>query len=113
MAGGDHDPAIHALVKSREIDFLGPALPDVQHIHAGITQAFDQCRADLRTAQANIVADHDGARRNHLDIGSPYAVGDFGVQLVGNPATDIVGLEAFEFCAHIRTLTYRKPDGSL
>jgi hypothetical protein len=47
VAGGDHDAAVDTLVEGGEVDLLGAALTDVEHVGTGVAQALDQRGADL------------------------------------------------------------------
>ena len=96
MAGGDHDAAVQTEVEGREVDLLRAALTDVDDVGAGTHQTGGQRLGDLGTGQADIVTDDDAPGAEKLDVGSPDIAGQLRVQLVGNPAPDVVGFEAGE-----------------
>ena len=97
VAGRDGDATVDAHVEGGEVDFLGAALADIEHIDAGLEQPLGERIADFAAAQADIVTHHNRAGFHHLRVGAPDAAGDIGVQLVGYASAYVVGLETREF----------------
>jgi len=94
VAGGHHQAAVEATVKGGEVDFLCAALADPGHITPGVADAIGHRLAEQRAGEADIVADHNATGVQHLGKGAAHAVGHVFIDLVGNAATDVVGLEA-------------------
>src|SRR5580704_6403280 len=94
VTGGHHDAAIVAAVEGREIDALGAAHTDVVDVHARIVKAPAQRSGETRTREPDVAPDHHALRRHELGIAASHAVGDVFVQLIGNSAAQVIGLEA-------------------
>ena len=96
VAGRDHDAAVHLARESREIDHFGAAEADVVHIDARIQQALLQRLAQQFARQANVAADDHALRLDEFGVRATDAVRDVFVQLFGDAATEVVGLEALD-----------------
>src|SRR5690606_17293309 len=94
VAGGDDDAAVHVLVEGGEVHFLGAADADVVHVGTAVQQPARQRFADGRAGQPDVVADDHPLRREEFRIGAADPVSDVFVQLIGNAAAHVVGLEA-------------------
>src|SRR6185437_1578233 len=96
MARGDHDAAVQPLGKCCEIRALGPAQPDVEHISAAVHQAAFQRASELRAGESDVISDRHAPRLYESRIGAPDVIRQSLVDLFGNAAPDVVGLEGVE-----------------
>src|SRR5690606_18483412 len=76
VARGDGDAAIQRAVERREINFLGSAQTDIDHIDAAVAQAIGQRHLQRLAGQPDIVTDHYRTRFYHLGVGPADAVRD-------------------------------------
>ena len=49
---------------------------------------------ESRTREPDVAPDHDALRRHESGVAASHAVGDVFVQLIGNSAAQVIGLEA-------------------
>ena len=82
------------IVEGGEIHALGAANSNVIHIDAAVGQAPAQCVGEAGAREADVAADHDALRVKELRIAAADAIGHVIVQFGGNPAAQIIGLEA-------------------
>src|SRR5690606_37294861 len=82
------------LVERGEVDDLRADDADVEHVDSRVGQAAGQRRGERRARQPNVPADRDAARVDELGIRAADAISDVLVQLAGNAAAHVVGLEA-------------------
>ena len=94
MAGRDHDAAVRLEVHDPEIDHLGAAKTDVEHLDAGLFEPPRHGIGKLLARQAHVAPDDDALRVEEFRGRVADAVADVRVELVRNLATDVVGLEA-------------------
>ncbi len=66
VARGDHDAAVVAAVKGREVHPLGAADADVVHIDAAVGQAAAQRIGEAGAREADVAADHHPLGRQEL-----------------------------------------------
>src|SRR5690606_3500675 len=67
---------------------------DVEHVDARVGQTANQRRGERGTRQPNVAADRDAARVDELGVGAADPISDVLVELAGNAAAHVVGLEA-------------------
>ena len=101
MAGRDHDAAVGLEMGGREVHHLGAAQADVEDFCAGLGYAFGDGIGQFRAGQANVAPEHNLLSFQELGGGVADAVGNVGVQLVRDLATDVVGLEAVNLDGHV------------
>ena len=97
MAGRHHDAAVGAQVRGREVDHLGAAEADVQHLDARVGQAANHGIGKLVACQPHVTADNHGLRIQKCAGGVANAVANIGVQFVGDLPTNVVGFETGYF----------------
>ena len=100
VAGRDHDAAIELVVEGGKVDLLGAALADVIDIDPALAQAAHHLGGHLRTGEADVVPDHHLAWLEVGREGAADAPGDLVIELVGDAAADVVGLEAAVVLGH-------------
>ena len=96
MAGGDHDAAVKAAIEGRKVHTLGAAQADVADIHTRVDEASDEPVAQLRTAEADVTAHGHALGLYEGRIGLADLISQRVVDLVGDAATNVVGLEAVQ-----------------
>ena len=94
VAGGHFDAAIDVEMEGCEVDFFCTDHADVDHVDAGVHQAFGKRLLERLAGQADVATHHDTARLEEFAIGAADAPRNVVVELVTKPATDVVGLEA-------------------
>ena len=94
VAGRDHDAAVVAAVEGREIHPLGAADADVVDVDAAVGQAAAQRVGEPRAREPDVAPDHHALGREELGIAPPDAIRNIIIQFGGNPAAQIIGLEA-------------------
>ncbi|MNN22164.1 hypothetical protein D3C81_1355110 [compost metagenome] len=77
-----------------EVDFLGTAQADIDDISTGVGNPAGQCSGKAWAFQAHVTTDHEGLTTQFHHQRTPDAVSDVVVELGGNLASDVVGLEA-------------------
>ena len=94
MACGDHDAAVISAVKGCEVHALRAADPDVINVHAAVGKSTAQRIGERGARQPDIAAHDDATRGEELRVAASHAVSDFVIQVVRNPAPQVIGLEA-------------------
>ena len=100
VAGRDHDAAVEAEMRRREVDHLRAALADVHDVAAGFREALDERVADGRAREADVVADSDFLRVEEAREDAADAVRELFVDVLGIDAADVVSAEAFVAESH-------------
>ena len=76
VTGSDHDATPDSQVGRGEINFLGAALTDIQHIDTRGPQAIDQRHFQSFTGESNVMPHHHTTGIDHLGVSTANAVGD-------------------------------------
>ena len=100
VACGDHDAAVELLAERREVDELGAAHADVEHVDARVREALDQRRSERRARRADVAADSDPPRLHERRVGPADPVGEVLVEVLGDAAANVVGFEAVDLFRH-------------
>ncbi len=113
VARRDHDAAVERAARAvtrrgRVVHALGAAEPDVVDIDAALEQALRERRRERWASQAHVVPDHDALGLHKACVGTADRTREVFVDLVGDAAADVVGLESGEihvicFCYPART----------
>ncbi len=93
VRGGDREPALVAVLADGEVHHLGAGEPDVVDVAPRVERAADRGLGELLRGQAHVVADRDARRLELVDVRARDAIRPVGVELVGDDAADVVGLE--------------------
>src|SRR5207253_8537697 len=96
VARRHRDAAVEFFRKRSEVRALRAPQADVESIHTGIDQAALECRGELRAREPDVVPDGDLPGLYKGGIGATDVIGQRIVDLIGDPAADIVGLERIE-----------------
>jgi hypothetical protein len=96
VTGGDHEAAVELVVERGEVGALGTAQADVEHVDAGIGEAAHRRLGELAAGQADVVPHAHLPRLEECRVGPGGLVDQVRVDLVGDPATHVVGLEGGE-----------------
>jgi hypothetical protein len=101
VAGGYHDAAADTLIEGGEIDLLGAAQADVEHVGAARVEPLGERRGQRVAGQADVAADDHAARLDDLRVGATDPPGDVLVEFVGHPPAHVVGLETADLHAFL------------
>ena len=94
VAGGDHDAAVHAVVAGGKVHLFGATQADVVNVGTGRHQAGAERLGDFRAGQADVIADDHFLCTGNFHIGPADFFCQGRVQLVRNPAPEVIGFEA-------------------
>ena len=95
VAGRDHDAAVEAEMRRREVDHLRAALADVHDVAAGFREALDERVADGRAREADVMADSDFLRVEEAREDAADAIRELFVDVLRIHAADVVSAKAF------------------
>jgi hypothetical protein len=76
-----------------EVDFLGPAQADVDHVGAAGREPRDQGLGEHRAFQPHVAPEHHTPRAQFRNEGAAEIPGERRVDLLRDPAPDVVGQE--------------------
>ncbi len=93
MRGRDREAALVAVLADGEVHHLGAREPDVVDVAAGVERAADRGLGELLRGQPHVVPDGDARRLELVDVRTRDPVRPVGVELVGDDAAHVVGLE--------------------
>ncbi|MNH09205.1 hypothetical protein D3C79_686510 [compost metagenome] len=102
VAGGDHDATICLVMAGGEVDFLGAAQADVDHVGATFGQTLHQGTGQAWAFKAHVTSYHVAASAQLGHQGAANAVGDVVVEVGRHLAADVIGFEAtsLDRCVH-------------
>ena len=114
VAGGDHDATVGAELTRAEVNHLGAADADVEHVAAGVDQAPGNGSRQFVARVSNVAAQNDAFRIEELCRRIADAVGDILVELIRDAPADVIGFEtvdrdALVFLAQSSSMSRRKP----
>ena len=93
VARGHDNAAIELRMAGRKVDFFGSAQPDIVDVDALRDETFSQRRFNRRAAQADIVTECHCFGANNLRVGTADAPRDRFIELIRDPAANVVGFE--------------------
>ena len=102
VAGRDHDAAVEFEMSRRKVDHFRAALADIHDIAAGFREAANECIADGRTGQADVVADSDFLRVKQARENAADAVSEVFVDVFRIDAADIISTESLVAQFHLQ-----------
>ena len=92
MRRGEHRPR-SIEPSGGEVQQVGRREPEVHDIDTLAAHPFGECRRELDAGLAHVVRDQDARRSRETSERRPDRAGDAGIELLGNGAPDVVGLE--------------------
>ena len=93
MAGGHHDAGAAAKPAGREIHLLGAAQAQVGDVGARAGHAFGHGVGDFGAGQARVAPQHHFLRSGETNNSGADAAREVGIELAGDAAAHVVGLE--------------------
>ena len=93
VRGGDDQATVVAVLADGVIEHLRAHEADLVDVAAGVERGLDGGLAELRRGQPHVAADRHRARLELVHVRAHDAVHAVGVQLVGDDAAHVVGLE--------------------
>ena len=96
VAGGDHHAAVELPGEGGEVHAFGAAQADVEHVDAGVGEAADQLLGEHVAGEADVAAHRHPLRLHESRERAADLVDEIFVDLFGNLAPDVVGLERGE-----------------
>ncbi len=100
MAGGYRYAPSRFQVTGRKINFFRAAKPDINNIHPLLPKPIDHGALQGRARQTDIMTHHYAGWLDDLGKPAADAPRDIFVQLIGHPASYVIGFEAGDGVTH-------------